>query len=122
MLRINFSDLDINKEFIVKQEKFGKFNYDILGWRRDAYERNLHSYFSKKPIIYRFYLPQDQVDALNSNINQFKNINPNFTLRKMSEYMRISDLFYKVESIDSTNQSYQVKIENQEFHTSKFAQ
>ena len=121
MLRIDFAGLDINKKFSVNEEKFGDFGYDILRWRLDAYERNLHEYKAEEPIVYRFYLPKDQIDALNNNLNQFKNINPNFTLRKMSEYMRISDLFYKVESLEDSSK-YEVKIENLDFHTSKFAQ
>lgn len=124
MLRIDFADLDINKEFFVKKEKFGDFNYDILKWKLDAYEKNLHEYKVDKvenPIIYRFYLPQDQIDALSNNLNQFKNINPNFTLRKMSEYMRISDLFYKVESLEGSRK-YEINIESLDFHASKFAQ
>jgi radical SAM superfamily enzyme YgiQ (UPF0313 family) len=122
IIRIDFSSLDINKEFSVEQEKIGKFNYDILQWGKNAYEQDLQIYFSKSPILYRFYLPQDQVEALNNNINQFKNINSNFTLRKMGEYMRFSDLFYKVESLSKPNLNYKVEIENQEFHTSKYAQ
>jgi len=121
MLRIDFADLDISKEFSLKKEKFGDFSYDILRWRLNAYEQSLHEHQLKEPITYRFYLPQDQIDALNNNLNQFKNINPNFTLRKMSEYMRISDLFYKVESLKDHGR-YEVQVEDLDFHTSKFAQ
>ena len=45
-------------------------------------------------------IPDDQVRAINNNINQFKNKNLNLTLRKMSEYMRIADLFYKVRPLE----------------------
>ena len=119
MLRVNFSNLDINKEFNIQKEKFGVFNFDILKWKRDKYNKNFHNYINRKEITYRFYLPEDQVEALNNNINQFKNVNLNFTLRKMSEYMRISDLFYHVESEE---EKYKTEMEDFEFHTSTFAQ
>ncbi len=119
MLRVNFSDIDINKEFNVQREKFGIFNFNVLKWKRDKYNKNFHNYIVKKEITYRFYLPEDQLEALNNNINQFKNVNLNFTLRKMSEYMRISDLFYQVESEE---EKYKTEMEDLEFHTSTFAQ
>ncbi|MAG47665.1 hypothetical protein CL617_03590 [archaeon] len=117
MLRVNFSGLDIEKEFKIEIEKHNEFDFDVLKWKRDSYHKNLHEYAGK--INYKFYLPNDQVEALNSNINQFKNVNLNFTLRKMSEYMRISDLFYQVES---SEEKYETKMEDHVFHTSTFAQ
>ncbi len=118
--RVGFKDLDITKEFEVEKEKFGKFDYDILKWRRGAYEGSLHDHSMNEPISYRFYLPQNQIDSLRTYINQFKNINPLFTLRKMSEYMGVSDLFYRVESKDIKD--YKMEVQNPELHTSKLAQ
>lgn len=81
---------------------------------------NLENYHNESAIKYRFYLPQDQVAALKNYINQFKNVNPLFTLRKMSEYIGVSDLFYMVESKDIKD--YRMQSERHEFHTSKLAQ
>ena len=120
MFRVGFKNLDINKEFEVEQERFGEFNYNILRWKKNAYEGSLHEYVTPQPVQYRFYLPQDQVSALKTYINQFKNVNPLFTLRKMSEYMGVSDLFYRVESKDIKD--YKLKTADQELHTSKLAQ
>ncbi len=120
MFRISFKNLDISKEFEVETEKFGEFGYDILRWKQNAYEGSLHDHDMKQNVKYRFYLPQNQVDSLKTYINQFKNINPLFTLRKMSEYMGVSDLFYRVESKDI--KAYKMQVENHMLHTSKLAQ
>ncbi len=120
IFRVNFSNLDLSKEFEIEQEKHAEFNYDILKWKQNAYGNNLENYHNESTIKYRFYLPQDQVAALKNYINQFKNVNPLFTLRKMSEYMGVSDLFYMVESKDIKD--YRMQSERHEFHTSKLAQ
>ena len=99
LLRINFKDIDLDKEFSIEKEKYEEFNYNILKWVEDKYKKDLKDYYSEKPIKYLFYIPNDQMNAINNNINQFKNKNKNLTLRKMSEYMKISDLFYKAKEI-----------------------
>ena len=96
LLKINFKEIKLDGEFFMEKEKFGEFNYDILKWKEDNYKRNLKDYHSEKPIRYLFYIPDDQFNTINQEINQFKNINLNLTLRKMSEHMKISDLFYKI--------------------------
>ena len=121
LLRIDFGDWDMSGEFEIEEERFGAFNYDVLNWKKDAYERTLHEYALTEPRVYRFYLPRTQVEALRNNIEQFKNIDANFTLRKMSEYMRVSDLFYRVDSGDGDE--YQNKMSDLDtFHTKTFAQ
>ena len=120
MSRVDFYNFDLSKKFILEPEKYGTFNYDILSWKKDSCYGNLHDYAVKEPITYKFHLPQNQIEALHNNLNQFKNVNPNFTLRKMSEYMRISDLFYKVESEKS---AMMMNVDtSQQFHTSQYAQ
>ncbi|MBS3134100.1 cobalamin-dependent protein [Candidatus Woesearchaeota archaeon] len=121
MLRINFSNLELDKDFELEEEKNGVFHYDILQWKKDRYEKNINEYVKLNNIAYRFYLPKDQINALHNNIKQFKNVNINFTLRKMSEYMRISDLFYQIESSEESKK-YKIKMEDHVFHTSAFAQ
>ena len=91
--------LVVDKEFSIEKEKYEEFNYNILKWVEDKYKKDLKDYYSEKPIKYLFYIPNDQMNAINNNINQFKNKNKNLTLRKMSEYMKISDLFYKAKEI-----------------------
>ena len=110
LLRINFSGIDLDKKFSITEERYGEFKHDILSWRKDHYKRSLEDYKTEHPVRYLFYIPNEQVVAINNNINQFKNKNLNLTLRKMSEYMRISDLFYKVRPLDG--REYTNKIED----------
>jgi len=103
LLRINFGDINLDKEFSIEKERYGEFNYDILKWKKDNYKKNLRDYYVEVPIKYLFYMPDDQLYAISNNINQFKNKNLNLTLRKMSELMRTSDLFYKIRPLDQMN-------------------
>ncbi len=72
-----------------------RFDYDILGWKENKYEGSPGC----RDSTYIFSLPKDQKDALNTLLAQYKNPNMNVTLRKVSEHMRISDLFYKIEKV-----------------------
>ncbi len=71
------------------------FDYDVLRWRQSRYKNTLQKV--EKPCL--FYLSDEKKKALDVLINQYKLSNKNVAMRKMSEYMRISDLYYDVKNI-----------------------
>ena len=89
----------------ISYESYKKIYYylcrDFIGF--NEIEPLLRDYYVEVPIKYLFYMPDDQLYAISNNINQFKNKNLNLTLRKMSELMRTSDLFYKIRPLDQMN-------------------
>ena len=88
--------IDFDKNLVFEKEKISKLDYDIFRWEKDNYNKPLTDYYEPEGISYLFYIPGEQHDALISNINQFRHKNRNVTLRKMSEYMKKADLFYKI--------------------------
>jgi hypothetical protein len=82
---------------VVSSERIVSFQYDILGWRNGRYKDDLEQFYHPEGIKYRFYLPEDQKQTIGLLLKQYAHKNRNVTLRKMSEYMNIRDLFYKVE-------------------------
>jgi len=84
-------------------EKTLEFNYDISKWEEERYKKDLTDYFIPDGIALRFYVPSQQYKALSVYRTQFKHTNKVVTLMKMSEYMKKSDLFYKVERASIKN-------------------
>lgn len=78
------------------------FNYDILGWKKEGCKNHLSEY--KQPTSYLFSLSQGHKKGLEKVYNQFKSKDINLTLRKMIEYMKITDLFYDVAVSNETSQ------------------
>lgn len=68
------------------------FNYDILGWREGKYKNSL----IEKNTHYEFYFSDEKTEALNTILKQYKHANRNVTMRKMTEHMRITDLYYDI--------------------------
>lgn len=68
------------------------FDYDILGWREGQYKNSL----IEKDVLYEFYFSDEKKDALNTMLAQYKHANRNVTMRKMTEHMRITDLYYDI--------------------------
>lgn len=80
-------------------EKKTVFDYDVCAWENDDYKDDLSEYARPDGITYRFYLPADQQDALQVSLRQYAHPNRIVVLRKMSEHVRRSDLFYRVETL-----------------------
>lgn len=53
---------------------------------------------AKEKKEFNLYLPQSQQESLQALLRQYQHQNKNVTLRKMSEYMDIRDLFYKLKN------------------------
>ncbi|MFC1624245.1 B12-binding domain-containing radical SAM protein [Candidatus Omnitrophota bacterium] len=93
------------------REKTVYCKYDILAWKSSGYKKNLEGFYSEGGIKYTFYLPEEQIHSINILLKQYAHGNKNVTLRKMSEFMDITDFFYKVsyhkdnETIDTVMQS-----------------
>ena len=79
-----------------------RFDYDVLAWREQLYARPLESYRVEGGVRYVFFVPPDQQKGLAVRFRQYQTKNLNLTLRKMTEYMRLSDLFYRVRRADVT--------------------
>jgi len=72
-----------------------EFAYDILAWRRNRYDGDLEKRKNKK----FFYFPEEKEKALNVLLDQYRHQNMNVTMRKMTEHMRITDLYYDVKEV-----------------------
>lgn len=68
------------------------FSFDILGWREDKYKKPLR----EKDVLYEFYFSDEKKEALNTILKQYKHANRNVTMRKMTEHMRITDLYHDI--------------------------
>jgi radical SAM superfamily enzyme YgiQ (UPF0313 family) len=93
-----YVDFDPNMRFV--SEKYASYGYDILAWERDNYSAPLLNYRGRQAVRYRFRVSKDQREALESGLRQFAHPDRNVTLRKMSEYIKKSDLFYSVSHCD----------------------
>jgi radical SAM superfamily enzyme YgiQ (UPF0313 family) len=95
---VNFSSNmlpDFSGEIDFGRRKTIDFKYDVLDWQRGKFKLPLMN----KDVSYMFYFTDEKKDALNVLINQYKHQNRNVTMRKMTEHMRITDLYYDVEEI-----------------------
>lgn len=72
-----------------------EFVYDILAWRKNRYEGDLKKKKNKK----LFYFPEEKEKALNVLLDQYRHQNMNVTMRKMTEHMRITDLYYDIKEV-----------------------
>ncbi len=72
-----------------------EFAYDIPGWRANRHERDLE----KKRNRQLFYFPEEKKRALNVLLDQYRHQNMNVTMRKMTEHMRITDLYYDIKKV-----------------------
>lgn len=75
------------------------FDYDILAWVDSDFNNDLAASYSPGAYRYRFYLPTDQWEALDKLMKQYAHPNKNVTLRKMTEFMDIRDIFYRLERL-----------------------
>lgn len=87
-------EFDANLNF--PKHKTDRFDYDILSWQQSSYKGSLADYHKVEGVAYRFTMSGEQYKGLSGNIRQFRHADRNVTLRKMSEYIRKVDLFYKV--------------------------
>jgi hypothetical protein len=95
MRYLNCRFVDFSDEF---RDRTEKFDYDILQWRKDAFKKPLQEYGRRAS--YRFHLDPAHEAALKKYLEQFGQDDLNLTLRKMTEYVKVNDLFYKVEEAD----------------------
>jgi len=72
-----------------------EFVYDIPEWKRGRYEGAL----KKKKNRQLFYFPEEKKKALNVLLDQYRHQNMNVTMRKMTEHMRITDLYYEIKEV-----------------------
>ena len=72
-----------------------EFAYDILAWRKNRYEGDLKKRKNKE----FFYFPEEKEKALNVLLDQYRHQNMNVTMRKMTEHMRITDLYYEIKEV-----------------------
>lgn len=79
----------------VKSDNSIQFEHDILSWKRGSYRSNL----IKRENTVRFYLSDEKKKSLETLFQQYHHKNPNVMLRKMSEHMRLTDLFHNEEYI-----------------------
>jgi hypothetical protein len=84
---------DLSGKIDFKGIKLVDFQYDVPGWQTGKFIVPL----MKRDVSYLFYFTDEKKDALNTLINQYKHANRNVTMRKMTEHMRITDLYYDME-------------------------
>jgi len=85
--------LDIASDFDAVKKV--DFDYDIIEWCESRYKKIL----KKKKTTCVFYFSEEKKNALEILFNQYSHPNKNLTMRKMSEHMRIADLYYDVKPV-----------------------
>lgn len=75
-------------------EKHVQFTWDVLGWREANYVGLIRK-AGDKGVSYRFSLPDRQREKLVTLLNQYRSHNINMTLRKMTEYIKPHEFFYR---------------------------
>lgn len=80
-------------------QKDAWFDYDLRAWEEGGYRDELARYRKPEGIHYLFHMPDDQQDALELSLKQFAHASRFVCLRKMSEHVRRSDLFYQVSAL-----------------------
>ncbi|MCX5811396.1 MAG: radical SAM protein [Proteobacteria bacterium] len=95
---INFSANtlpDFSGEIDFGRRKLVNFHYDIFEWQKGKFKSPIR----RRDVSYLFYFTDEKKDALNLLINQYRHTNRNVTMRKMTEHMRITDLYYDIEEV-----------------------
>lgn len=87
--------LDFSKEIDSNASKEVSFQYDIMGWQKDRYKGDL----KKEKRSNLFYFSEEKKKALNVLLDQYRHQNMNVTMRKMTEHMRITDLYYEIKEM-----------------------
>ena len=85
-----------NKSGSFTENHYQSFKYDILSWKDNKYNVPLIKKDNGKKFKYEFYLLDEQKDELNKLMKQYHSRNINLSLRKLSEYMQPTHLFYQV--------------------------
>ena len=80
----------------LERQKSMTFTYDFIAWKRADYAPADEAAVRTTGTEYEFELAPDTIASLDRLFKQYKHTNRNVTLRKMSEYMPIKDLFYQV--------------------------
>lgn len=82
----------------IERRRIFRSRFDVLRWKAENFGSDVLAYYDGSLHDVQLVLPADQVRALVKLIDTYGGCtNLNFTLRKMSEYMRWSDLLYSVE-------------------------
>jgi radical SAM superfamily enzyme YgiQ (UPF0313 family) len=88
-------DLEVDLKDL-ERVKSSSFEYDFMQWRQDKFCADNTDVYRYGDVDYTFRLSDDTVASLDKLLTQYQHSNKNVTLRKMSEYMPIKDLFYEV--------------------------
>ena len=83
----------------ISKEKSITSRYNILEWKKDNYHRNLEEFYHPQGEKFIFYLSPEQKKSLNTLLKQYEHKNKNVTLRKMTEYMDITDIRYRTKIV-----------------------
>jgi len=95
---LSASIIDFSKSFDdIPKEKFMFFKFNIIKWRESKNKAALEKIHYPQGLSFRFYLSKDVKNSLKKLMSQYRHMNKNLTLRKMSEFMLIGDFFYRVE-------------------------
>jgi len=92
--------LDLNRDVDeLSKERIITSNYNFVKWRMSGYKESLEDTYDAEGYAFRLYLEPQQKKSLIKLLKQYEHKNKNVTLRKMTEHMLISDLFYKIEPV-----------------------
>ena len=103
-LSASIIDLEVDLKDVERSKNI-HFGYDFLQWRQDNYCPDCSDTYKHGDVEYAFRLSDETVASLEKLLTQYQHSNKNVTLRKMSEYMPIKDLFYEVSSGQSQSQT-----------------
>ncbi len=79
-----------------------EFDYDFVEWAKKGFVESLQKFKIVKPVSIEFCVTDKQKSDLMILANRFENMADNKSVRKMFEYVRVKDLFYKPDYKDNS--------------------
>lgn len=74
--------------------------HNVLEWRDSRYQKGIEEFRYPKKSDFLLYVPEEQKQSLKILLRQYEHKNKNVTLRKMSEFMDIRDMFRKAKTTE----------------------
>lgn len=88
--------IDFNRDWEdIEKERRLTLKYNLPEWESLGYKSDLEETYSPDGYEFSLFMSDSQKSSLEKLLKQYSHHNKNVTLRKMTEYMPINDVFYK---------------------------
>ncbi len=100
--QLSASIIDFNHPWDkISHERILTGRFDLTAWRASNHSHAVAGFVRPRPCKWRVTLGDDQCQALEQLLHQYDHANKNVTLRKMSEFISVRELFYRFEPCES---------------------